>query len=88
MQITTVGVQAHTAGKRLINLGFSPTVQRSGLDYARLGMGEAARSLAHLAQLLDAGLGRHDAATQAGASRQPAAEAVADEVLRLVASAT
>ncbi len=88
VQITTVGVQAHTAGKRLVNLGFSPTVQRSGLDYARLGMGEAAASLGHLAQLLDAGLGHRAAATTITEARQPAAEAVADEVLRLVASAT
>lgn len=94
VQITTVGVQAFTAGKRLINLGFSPTVQRSGLDYARLGMGQAATSLDHLVQLLDAGLagrGPSSAATQAaGATQAPrlAADALADEVLRLVAGAT
>lgn len=88
VQITTVGVQAYTAGKRLISLGFSPTVQRTGLEYARLGMGEGAASLAQLTEWLDAGLAPRDPAVQAGSAHPSAAAAVAAEVLQLVASAT
>jgi len=85
VQITTVGVQAFTAGKRLISLGFSPTVQRTGLDYARLGMGVGAATLADLLALLDAGLGpRGQAQAQATAAHPSAAQAVATEVLRCI----
>lgn len=56
VQGTTVGVQAYTAGKRLIGLGFSPLVQRTGMDYARLGMGERAGNLDELEALLGEGL--------------------------------
>lgn len=56
VQGTTVGVQAYTAGKRLIGLAFSPMVQRSGMDYARLGMGVRATSLDELVPLLEEGL--------------------------------
>lgn len=56
VQGSTVGVQAYTAGKRLIGLGFSPMVQRSGMDYARLGMGVRASSLDELDVLLTEGL--------------------------------
>lgn len=87
VQITTVGVQAFTAGKRLISLGFSPTVQRSGLDYARLGMGEGAASLAQLTDLLDAGFTRRGPSTSAHTAHAPAADAVAGLVLQLPAAA-
>lgn len=87
VQITTVGVQAYTAGKRLINLGFSPTVKRTGLDYARLGMGEAATSLAQLPDMLDARLAPRGATAQARETHPTAARAVADAVIQLVANA-
>lgn len=56
VQGTTVGVQAYTAGKRLIGLGFSPMVQRSGMDYASLGMGARAGDLDQMEARLDEGL--------------------------------
>lgn len=83
VQITTVGVQAFTAGKRLISLAFSPTVQRTGLDYARLGMGVSAAGLDDLPGLLDAGL---DWRGQSAASPQSAAQAVASQVLQWIPS--
>lgn len=45
VQATTVGVQAHAAGKRLLGLSCSPLVRRSGMDYGALGLGEAVASL-------------------------------------------
>jgi len=75
VQGTTVGVQAYTAGKRLIGLGFSPMVQRSGMDYARLGMGVRASSLDELDVLLTEGLTAgpptHHAATGHAAQNVP-----------------
>lgn len=83
VQATTVGAQAHAAGKRVIALAFSPLVQRSGMDYGRLGMGVAAQDLGALPGLLERQLAaaRRDAAPagpQAGAAQR-----VADEIAGL-----
>jgi hypothetical protein len=82
VQGTTVGVQAFTAGKRLVGLGFSPMVRASGMDYAALGMGLRAGSLEQLDTLLDEGLSAPPA--QGAGDHGQAAEAVAAEVERLV----
>lgn len=83
VQGTTVGVQAYTAGKHLIGLGFSPMVQRSGMDYASLGMGVGAGSLEDLATRLDEGL-TADRPTDI-ATTGHAAQAVADLIAALAA---
>ena len=56
VQITTVGVQAYVVGKRVINIGYSPYVLSSGLDYSLLGISDRADDLAMLIQLLEQGL--------------------------------
>jgi hypothetical protein len=85
VQATTVGAQAHAAGKQVLTLGFSPLVQRSGMDYANLGMGVAASDLDALPALLGQAL----AANRPGASsiqRQgDAAQRVAREIAALAA---
>lgn len=52
VQATTVGVQAHAAGKRLLGLAFSPLVRRTGMDYGALGLGEGVASLEQLVPAL------------------------------------
>jgi hypothetical protein len=52
VQATTVGAQAHAAGKKVLGLSFSPLVQRSGMDYGRLGLGTGVPSLEALPGLL------------------------------------
>lgn len=83
VQGTTVGVQAYTAGKRLIGLGFSPLVQRSGMDYARLGMGVRAASLDELETRLGEGL--RAARPTDIATTGHAAQAVAELIAALAA---
>lgn len=56
VQVTTVGVQAHIAGKRVINIGYSPYVLSSALDYSQLGVSERADNPGMLTALLDQGL--------------------------------
>lgn len=56
VQVTTVGVQAYIAGKRVVNIGFSPYVQSSGLDYSLLGMSERADNRSMLIRLLEQGV--------------------------------
>jgi hypothetical protein len=56
VQATTVGAQAHASGKQVLALAFSPLVQRSGMDYAALGMGVPVPHLDALPALLDAAL--------------------------------
>lgn len=83
VQATTVGAQAHAAGKQVIGLGFSPLVQRCGMDYGRLGMGESVADLQALPALLaqrlrSARRERPAAGPQGGAARR-----VADEIAAL-----
>lgn len=81
VQASTVGVQAHIAGKRLICLGFSPLVQRSGMDYGKLGFGESVACPEALVQAL-----QRDALPKATSQRRdgrPAAEAIAQDILTL-----
>lgn len=86
VQGTTVGVQAYTAGKRLVSLGFSPMVQRTGMDYGALGMAVRADNLQDLERLLDEGVCQGRAGALPVASH--AAEAVAGEVERVAARVT
>jgi hypothetical protein len=83
VQATTVGAQAHGAGKQVLGLAFSPLVQRSGMDYGRLGMGIGIATLEALPLVLDtqlAGL-RRDAASTGRVGG--AAERVAHEIAAL-----
>ena len=81
VQATTVGAQAHAAGKRVIGLGFSPLVQRSGMDYGRLGLGEEVGNLDELVAALQGA-----ASSAKRTSRRecaPAAPAVASLIVSL-----
>ncbi|HEY0824368.1 MAG TPA: glycosyltransferase [Ramlibacter sp.] len=80
VQATTVGAQAHAAGKQVLSLAFSPLVQRSGMDYARLGMGVAARDLAELPGLLAQQLAAVRRDAPAAGPQGRAAERVAQEI--------
>jgi hypothetical protein len=67
VQATTVGAQAHAAGKQVLALAFSPLVQRSAMDYGRLGMGTSVASLDDLPVLLaQQGAAVHRGAASAG----------------------
>ncbi|HSW20133.1 MAG TPA: hypothetical protein VLJ86_23130, partial [Ramlibacter sp.] len=88
VQATTVGVQAHAAGKRLIGLGFSPLVQRSGMDYARLGLGVRADSIEHMIELLDEGINTRAIDHTTNVHAGGAAAAVAREIAALAAPPT
>jgi hypothetical protein len=81
VQATTVGVQAHAAGKRLLGLVFSPLVRRTGMDYGALGLGEAVVSLDALVPALQreaAPSGRYPAPVA-----RPAAPRIASMILEL-----
>jgi len=52
VQMSTVGVQAAVAGKRVVCLRFSPNVQISGMDLSRWGLGVAVERLEDLPTLL------------------------------------
>lgn len=54
VQMSTTGLQAVVAGKRVICLRFSPLVQASGMDLSRLGLALGADSPQELPGLLDA----------------------------------
>lgn len=90
VQITTVGVQAAMAGKRVICLRFSPFVRSSGMDYAALGLAVSVDTVEDLLRVLDA---KTDAETPgAGGNAQlglgqpgAAADAVANVIYGLVA---
>lgn len=86
VQATTVGAQAHAAGKQVLGLSFSPLVQRSGMDYGRLGMGLGVPALENLPELLEQQLGqlRRDAGTS-NHDASAAAERIALEIERLAA---
>jgi hypothetical protein len=85
VQATTVGAQAHAAGKQLLGLSFSPLVQRSGMDYGRLGLGSSVTSLEALPALLAQQLAAVHRDAPAAGPRGSAAERVAQEIERLAA---
>lgn len=80
VQATTVGAQAEAAGKRVVSLGFSPLVQRSGMDYARLELAQGVASLDELIPVLEQGLG----AGLPRSGRKPAHVPAAPVVARLI----
>lgn len=84
VQVTTVGVQAYITGKRVINIGFSPYVQSSGLDYSLLGMSERADDLAMLIGLLEQGLAVDSISKPELVQDGRAAQAVASHICTLV----
>lgn len=84
VQGTTVGVQAETAGKRVVSLGFSPLVQRSGMDYARLGLAQGVASLDELIPVLEQGLSTGSSRPSRELAHAPAAPVVAKLIVDLV----
>lgn len=56
VQATTVGVQAYAAGKQVVGLGFSPSVEATGMDAQRLAIGRSVESLDALVPALEQGL--------------------------------
>lgn len=85
VQATTVGAQAHAAGKALLGLAFSPTVQRTGMDYGRLGLGISVPSLDALPALLEQQLAAVRRGASAAGPRGSAARQVAQEIAKLAA---
>lgn len=85
VQATTVGAQAHAAGKQVLGLAFSPLVRRSGMDYGQLGMGVAAQDLASVPALLEQALAAARLGTPPAEPRAGAAQRVAREIARLAA---
>ena len=85
VQISTVGVQAHIAGKQLVNIGFSPYVRSTGLDYSRFGMGQVADNLEMLVKQLTLGLNGGRVDRTAAAEPLSAANAVASQIYALLA---
>jgi hypothetical protein len=83
VQATTVGAQAHAAGKQVLGLAFSPLVQRSGMDYARLGMGIAVPDLDSLPTLLAQQLAAVRRDAPPAGPRGSAAQRVAQEIAGL-----
>ena len=83
VQATTVGAQAHAAGKQVLGLSYSPLVQRTGMDYGRLGLGTSVPSLEALPALLQQQLAAVRRGPSAAGPRGHAAEAVAQEIARL-----
>jgi hypothetical protein len=82
VQATTVGAQAHAAGKRVLGLGFSPIVQRTGMDYARLGLAADVPELDALLPVLERELAAIRRVGGAGAQGE-AARRVAAEIAQL-----
>jgi hypothetical protein len=85
VQATTVGAQAHAAGKQVLGLSFSPLVQRTGMDYARLGLGIGVPSLEALPGLLAQQFAAVRRDAPAAGPRGGAAERVAREIASLAA---
>jgi len=85
VQATTVGAQAHAAGKQVLGLAFSPLVQATGMDYGRLGLGTGVPSLAALPALLEQQLAAVRRGASAAGPRGHAAQAVAQEIASLAA---
>lgn len=84
VQGSTVGAQAYFAGKRLINITFSPFVKSTGLDYQALGLADGASDIAMLQQRLDEGLDHRCRELSAAREVPEAATAVAMHILQLV----
>lgn len=85
VQATTVGAQAHAAGKQLLGLSFSPLVQRTGMDYGRLGLGIPVPALEALPALLAQQLAAVRRDASAAGPRGGAAQRVAQEIAMLAA---
>jgi hypothetical protein len=85
VQGTTVGAQAHAAGKQVLGLSFSPLVQRTGMDYGRLGMGTSVAGLEALPALVAQHLAAVRRDAPAAGPRGRAAERVAQEIAELAA---
>lgn len=85
VQATTVGAQAHAAGKQVLGLSFSPLVQRSGMDYGKLGLGTSVPDLASLPARLAQGLAAVRQGTPASRQQGGAAARVAREIAALAA---
>lgn len=85
VQATTVGAQAHAAGKQVLGLSFSPLVQRTGMDYGRLGLGRGVPSLDALPALVEQQLAAVRRDVPAAGPRGRAAERVAQEIADLAA---
>lgn len=85
VQATTVGAQAHAAGRKLLGLSFSPLVQRSGMDYGTLGLGTSVPDLESLPALLQRELAAARRDPSAAGPRGGAAQAVAREIVQLAA---
>jgi hypothetical protein len=85
VQATTVGAQAHAAGKQVLGLAFSPLVQRSGMDYERLGMGVSAKDIESLPTLLAQQLAAVRRDRSSAGPRGDAAQRVAHEIAGLAA---
>lgn len=83
VQATTVGAQAHAAGKRVVSLEFSPLVRRTGMDYARLGLAQGASSLEALLATLEQGMAHRQPLTHRTSPQSPAAPAVARLIAEL-----
>lgn len=83
VQATTVGAQAHAAGKQVLGLSFSPLVQRSGMDYGRLGLGTSVPTLEALPALLAQQLAAVRRDASAAGPRGGAAQRVAHEIAML-----
>lgn len=85
VQATTVGAQAHAAGKEVLGLSFSPLVQRTRMDYGRLGLGTGVPDLEALTALLEQRLASVRRDAPAAGPRGHAAERVAQEIANLAA---
>ena len=84
VQISTVGVQAHIAGKHLVNIGFSPYVRSTGLDYSQFGMSQIADNPEMLIERLAQGTTAGRAGCTAAAENDSAAHAVALQIYALL----
>lgn len=84
VQATTVGVQAYAAGKQVVGLGFSPTVQSTGMDAQRLGIGRSVESLEALVPALERGLDRSAEVISGDPDRDRASVRVAQAVLSML----
>jgi hypothetical protein len=86
VQITTVGAQAHAAGKRVLSLRYSPAVRETGMDYAALGMATGVDGPTDLVPTLELGLQTQRDDHKLVAAPLPAAPRVAAEIAALVRS--
>jgi hypothetical protein len=85
VQATTVGAQAHAAGKQVLGLSFSPLVQRTGMDYGKLGLGTSVPALDALPALLAQRMAAVRRDAPAAGPGGGAAQRVAREIASLAA---